>query len=179
MRKLLVFLTALLALSLTAAAQDYKKAQIFGGYSYFRLDTQGTDSEANFHGWNAELQGNINEALGIVADFSGHYKSQDILGADVDSNVHNFLFGPRVTFRTERFSPFVHALFGVARSKASALNFDVTDTNFAMALGGGIDYDVSENFAIRLAKADYLYVRGEDDGNSDNFRFSTGVVFRF
>jgi len=52
---------------------------------------------------------------------------------------------------------------------------------FAWAVGGGLDVNVNDRFAFRLFQADYLNTR--TDGFSgkpvNNFRLSTGVVFRF
>jgi hypothetical protein len=79
---------------LLASAQDYPKAEIFGGYSYLHLDTNGASSSSlneicntvavgncpftfqihpGFSGWSAAGQFNFNPWLGAVADFSGHY----------------------------------------------------------------------------------------------------------
>ena len=55
---------------------------------------------------------------------------------------------------------------------------------FALAIGGGIGIAVSEHFGIRLVDADYELTRFENSstgGNNSqsNFRFQTGVQFRF
>ena len=60
--------------SLSAVAQDFPKAEIFGGYQLTRLD--GT----TLNGWNAALTGNLNHWFGVTGDLSGAYKSQG--GAD-------------------------------------------------------------------------------------------------
>jgi opacity protein-like surface antigen len=59
-----------------------------------------------------------------------------------------------------------------------------TNNAFALAIGGGIDIAVSEHFAIRLVDADYELTRFGNNftgGNNSqsNFRFQTGVQFRF
>lgn len=79
---------------LFASAQDYPKTEIFAGYSYLHLDTNGassstlnqtcnTDTGGNcpfifqihpgFNGWNAAGQLNLNSWLGITTDIGGHY----------------------------------------------------------------------------------------------------------
>ena len=84
---------AIFATSL-ASAQDYPRTEIFGGYSYLHLDTQGISSSSlsalcggligttcpitfkvrpGFNGWEAAGQFNFNRWLGVKADFSGHY----------------------------------------------------------------------------------------------------------
>jgi hypothetical protein len=52
-----------------------------------------------------------------------------------------------------------------------------------MSLGGGVDYRLTNRFAIRPVKVDYLMSRfseTESGGNTqNNLRVSTGIVFRF
>ena len=187
-----------------------------GGLSGSDLDsafgaTPGTFSlKNNFSGWNAELQYNASSWLGAVADMSGNYgtpismvSGTGLPGAP-STQSYSFLFGPVVQPSVGKLRPFVHALFGVNRlsTDASAANnffgsapLNVTDTAFAMALGGGVDYKLSKGFALRLGQLDYLYTKhdpvayassfyGSDAlaGTADhqnNLRFSAGVVFGF
>lgn len=175
MRRVFIALGLVCLLALPVFAQDSYKAEIFGGYQYTRLNPgDGADGE-NYNGWNASVTGNLNDWLGITADFSGGYKN--VLGVDTD--VRNFLFGPTVSYNEmERVKPFAHALFGVSRAGAGFAGLDVSDTAFAMALGGGVDVGVHKNLAVRLIQADYLMTRfGSETQN--NARISTGVVFRF
>jgi hypothetical protein len=53
MRKLLT-VTVLFLLASLAVAQDYPKAEIFGGYQFSRQNS------SNLNGWNASLTGNFN-----------------------------------------------------------------------------------------------------------------------
>ena len=55
---------------------------------------------------------------------------------------------------------------------------------FAMTVGGGIDYRLSEHFSLRPAKVDYLLTRFNEFGSTNtqtqnNLRVSTGILFRF
>ncbi len=70
MRKLLTVTVLALLVSLSATAQDFPKAEIFGGYQLTRLD--GT----TLNGWNAALTGNLNHWFGVTGDFRGAYKSE-------------------------------------------------------------------------------------------------------
>jgi len=99
MRHLSLFLCFLvlcfLAVPIVATAQEYPRGEIFGGYSYLHLDTQGVTGSSldqfcnsispgtcppgtfrvhpGFNGWNASGQYNLNSWFGVKADFSGHY----------------------------------------------------------------------------------------------------------
>ena len=188
--------------TMPALAQETPKAEVFGGYSYMRLNpgtSAGTsDTGANLNGWNASVTGNFNNWLGVAADFSGHYGSPSISGVQADTKTHLFLFGPRVSFRKNaRVTPFVHTLFGAARLRGSAALLTDSQSAFAMALGGGVDVKLTEHAAVRLVQADYVLSRFEeasiacianpllppcplpDRATQQNARLSFGVVFRF
>jgi opacity protein-like surface antigen len=156
-------------------AQEYPRAEVFGGYSYFH-----TDDGADLHGWNASVSGNLNSWFGLVADFSGHYDSTSsrseltlpdfpefpfppvLTVFTAKTSIHTFLAGPRFSYRkTERITPFGHVLFGASRRHTeSELTLDVlgrtsfsdNKTSFAAALGGGLDVELGRNIALRVVK---------------------------
>lgn len=201
MRKTFVILV-LFVLPLAVVAQEAPKAEAFGGYSYLRNNGRG------LNGWEGQITGDLNQYLGITADFTGNYHSQSIsipgigISAGAHSHLYNFLFGPTVTYRTSKYNVFGHALFGAAHSRLSG-SFSVpiiggtsstvnTATAFGMALGGGVDINVTPMFAIRPAQVDYLYTRfdaldavatglstSSSGGHQNSFRYSAGIVVRF
>jgi hypothetical protein len=173
MRKLALFVGVALLLAAPAMAQD-KRAELFGGYSYARINPGGlAGNEMNLNGWNAAVQGNLTSWFGVVGDFSGHYGSRG--GAAVST--HQALFGPRVTLPAGPVRPFAHALFGVARGNAGLFGSTQSESAFGMAVGGGLDVG-SGVIAWRLIQADYLMTRF-NNARRDNARISTGIVFRF
>jgi opacity protein-like surface antigen len=179
MRKVCLLAGLVLLLGASAMAQDTPKVEVFGGYSYLRVNPGSGFEGINLNGWNASIAGNFNDWFGVVADFSGHYGSPNILGINVDTNTHTFVFGPRFSYRkNERVTPFAHALFGGNRTEGSAFGVSLSETGFAMALGGGVDVKVNDKVAIRIAQADYVLTRLGND-NQHHFRYSAGVVFRF
>lgn len=182
MRKITLLLCLLLLFSLPAASQVDPWApvdemgEIFGAYSYM-------SSDIGMHGFN--ISGAYRPApwLGLVAELSGHYGSDQVLLIDIDSNVHNFLFGPRIYFDlpdAPRWRPFGHILFGASRvsTESEAAAVSESDTSFAWALGGGLDYALTENLAGRVVQADYIRTRWFDTGQN-NYRLSFGLVYRF
>jgi hypothetical protein len=50
-----------------------------------------------------------------------------------------------------------------------------------MAAGGGLDLTLTRHLAIRLVQTDYLLtlLPNQSNDHQNNFRFSTGVLFRF
>jgi hypothetical protein len=144
-------LCVLLLLVLPAAAQEAPKAELFGGYSYASFEGGNGVDRLNLNGWNTSVAGNFNRWFGVVGDFSGQYGSQ----AGVDRNTHSFLFGPRFFSRNnERMTPFVHALFGIARAHREGGSGEParTENAFSTAIGGGLDVKAGEAVAIRLVR---------------------------
>lgn len=164
-----VLFTVVLAVSVASFGQETPKAEIFGGYS---PKFQGGMDVAN--GWDASLTGNLNRWLGVTADFSGYYRSD----MGVSQRTHNFLFGPRLTYRkASKITPFAQALFGIARQRVETSSGSITDNGFAMATGGGLDYNLNQHMAVRLVQADYLLTRIGGSQQSTS-RLAFGVVLK-
>ncbi len=177
----------LLILSSVAIAQEYPKAELFGGYSYLRTDSEEVDLVAGNqvtttrrHGANLNgfiISANYNPAkwLGIVIDFSGHYGSVDntiivpgTLNATfgVRTNIHTLLAGPQLAWRGDHTTFFVRALAGVGfLDQSLTLNGQkIADdrTAFAAAAGGGVDIKLTDRISWRAAQAEYLLTRFGD-----------------
>ena len=186
----------LLATSATLA--QIPKGNIFVGYSYTRADVLPASNptilsspvRANLNGWNGSLEGKVFPFFGIVVDISSHYGGQDFRfgceaipsppctgQAHANSTLHNYLFGPRVSVSVGKFTPFAHALFGAAHINTSGSGFSNSDTSFAEALGGGIDYKLIPAVAWRF-QGDLLQIRFFST-TQNNLRLSTGLVIRF
>ncbi len=179
MQKLAVCVVFLSVLPLSAMAQDTPKAELFGGYSYLRANDP---IGLNLNGWNASISANVNNWLGIAADFSGHYGTPSFFGftppVGLETNIHSFLFGPRFSARGHgNVVPFGHALFGISRGHADIFGINFSDSSFAMAFGGGVDFKLNDAIAIRLIQADYIQTRFAFD-RQNHARISTGIVFR-
>src|SRR5262249_48253248 len=148
-------------------AQDAPRAEVFGGFQYFRADT-GTNvanlDNFNLNGWNASLSGYFNRYMGITADFGGVYGSPQFLGVPTHTKVRTFMFGPVVRLANPSpFTPFVHALGGAVHTSADAAGVSDSDTSAAWAVGGGLDLKIAPLFSVRLAQVDYLQTRTGGD----------------
>jgi hypothetical protein len=182
MYKVIILVMFASLLSLPLVAQDYPKAEVFGGYQFLHLGGNGTDVNAN--GWNASLTGNFNSWFGVAADFSGAYKTLNVAGVNVDTKLYSYAGGPVVSLNSKgKVNPFVHALFGGARATGSASfggnSASASENGFTMMAGGGVDAKVNRMFAIRVVQADWVYYRFSGDSESHNVRISTGIVLRF
>jgi len=179
----LFLLTAFLFTGL-ATAQVPTSGNVFFGYSYYHTSLSPIDS-ANSNGWEGSLEGKVLPWVGVLVDLSGHYGSQNFpvecpvsipncgpVNANV--SVHNVLFGPRVSVSVGKFRPFAEAMFGVGHVNANSVG---TDTSFATALGGGLDYRLIRPIAWRF-QGDYVQTRFFGT-RQNNLRLSTGIVLRF
>ena len=188
MRRMVMFAVVLLVCGVSAKGQSsYPKAEIFGGYSYLNIegeDTIGVDRQS-LHGVGFGVAGSLSKKISIAGDFSYNVKNNIGIGPfNVDVNAFYFLFGPRISWRGDKATPFVHALVGGVRSKTHLTGFGAQrETDFAMGFGGGVDVRVNKTIAIRAFQADYLPSRVDDligDKKwAHHFRAQGGVVFTF
>ena len=130
--------------------------------------------------------------MGLTGDFSGHFATNRFPIGTEKIRVFNLLGGPQYKFRSNsRVTPFVRALAGIANTRARlefpTLNITekISSTDFAVAIGGGLDVRVSERVDLRVFQVDYnpIFLSSGNElafGNSraDNVRFSFGVVFK-
>ncbi len=172
MRRIGVFVVgvSVLLLALPASAQDYPKAEIFGGFSFASVDDPIDMERETFFGFQTSVAGNFNKSFGIVGDFGGHYRIEPF-GAG--STAYEFMVGPRFTSRGDTATGFVHAMFGGVKFDGNVNS----DTGFAMAFGGGVDVNVGKRIAIRVIQFDYVPTHLFDTWEH-NIRLGIGVVFK-
>jgi opacity protein-like surface antigen len=191
MRKIAFVFVAVIFFSVPGFSQ-VPSGNVFFGYSYMSADF--SSNRSNLNGWNASVEGKVLPLLGLVADFSGHYGSADVgtviacpgigvlppcqpLTPSVSVAEHNFLFGPRLSISVRKFRPFVHALIGAGHFSQSTSGFSSSDTCFAYALGGGLDYHIAPLISWRI-QGDALQTRFFSS-TQNNVRISTGIVVHF
>jgi opacity protein-like surface antigen len=109
------------------------------------------------------------------------------------ANLFTYTFGPQVKYRAGRFEPFAEVLLGGAHSNfyANACSSEglcasksPSNNAFDITVGGGVDIKATDHIAIRLVDADFVLNRFGNNftgGNNSqsNFRFQTGIQFRF
>ncbi|HKC63143.1 MAG TPA: hypothetical protein VKB86_05870 [Pyrinomonadaceae bacterium] len=171
------------------------------------------------HGMVSESTYYLTHHFGITADFSVNVHTRtfttqgaggQVLLNSLGTRVINLLGGPQVRFPNHtRAVPFVHALFGIANTRFLATAqqtipgggfftniFDKSGTDFAMALGGGLDVGLTGRIGLRIFQIDYnpvflrdrsINVTGQngavqvqtlESNRQDNVRFGFGVLIR-
>ncbi len=136
------------------------------------------------------MSGYFSQYVGITADLAGVYGTPSItipqVGAiGIDTHLYTFMFGPTVRLANKSpLQPFAHVLFGGAHLTGSVnipvalVSVSDSDTGFAWAAGGGVDFKVLPILALRPAQFDFLQTHIGGD-NQNHFRYSAGVVLRF
>jgi opacity protein-like surface antigen len=182
----LALLLVVTSLAAIASAQIPTKGNVFFGYSYDNTAITRGDS-GSLNGWDASLEGKLLPWVGLVVDIDGHYGSRDypvicnglgICSGPSSANVteHNFLFGPRVSVQVRRFRPFAEFLIGGSHVSRSNGISD-SNTSFANAVGGGLDYKVFGPVSVR-GQLDWIETRNYGE-TQNGVRFSTGIALHF
>lgn len=200
MKKLSALPVLLSLMSRPAVGQDVPKYELFGGYSYYRLQdsTFFAREGRNSNGWNGAATLNLTPWLGLLADVGAHYFPQETISnrqRTVTRSLDNyrFLFGPRFTLRVNnKLVPFLQTLAGVVRSKQDAsgtaegqpFSESISQTGLALAAGAGLDVSAGDRLAVRIIQTDYLWDRFTDSRftpattTSRGLRLSFGVLLR-
>jgi hypothetical protein len=156
-----------LAFSVPMSAQLLPSGNVYGGVSYGSLTN--VVVRQSYRGWNGSFEDILlsnHPHLGFVLDGSGFYRS--------NINLYNFLGGARLANNYGRWRPFVHAMAGDRHINSSGF---ITN-QWLVDLGGGADYKLSfRNFSWRV-QGDYMFSRFLS-ANQNDFRASTGIVWRF
>ncbi len=185
MKRLVASFLGVLLLSLSGYGQaEGPRVEVKGGYQLFLRDS-GPGGNAKNNGWTAGATAYLNRWLGITAEFGGIYDSGTLpLYGPWKWREYQFLFGPTFKYRAHRhLEPYGHALFGVDHATFNIapsppiLSGPVTNNDFAMAFGVGVDVPISPHFAVQVGNVDYFRV-GTSNA-SHGVRLSTGVQFRY
>jgi hypothetical protein len=118
------------------------------GYNFQNSDQNG-GVRANLNGWFSSLSFDLTQTLSINFEVDNYYGS--IQGAS--SKQQNFVVGPEVMFGDEKSKvrPFVYLEAGDQRSSSAG----AVDHSFDLQAGGGLQFKLSDRFALQLVPAEY------------------------
>lgn len=185
----IIFIVGMLTFlpALGQAQQETPRAEIFAGYSWLNpggtIATTPIPSGATIgtaptftlpgikKGFGVDGSLNFNRWFGIKADINGHYSDP--------ANIHTFMFGPKLSWRSENVTFFGEALGGIEHFSSPSLK---GNTSAVAAFGGGVELWINRRIAWRAIQADYLYQTHptEDVGQTGTFhgaRLQSGIVF--
>jgi hypothetical protein len=197
-------------LGLSAWAQEFPRFDVGADYSFARFHPNAAYTQGHsLNGGGGDFVVNINEYLGIKADFQGYGSNTNTFvipqnvsfpgGASgkISGNLFTYMFGPQIKVRMHGFHPFAHVLLGGAHSNVYANAFKQicqpiagdcsfskapAENGFALAFGGGVDIPLGKTFSFRPAEVDYLLTHFTNqfaNSNQNNFRYSAGIVVSF
>ncbi len=175
------------------ASAQIRRGNVFVGFSYERTNSSAfgpglvgsTVTGSNLHGWEASFEGKLLPLVGIVGDVSGHYGSESFVettpngpqSINVTGHEQEYLVGPRLSVPVGKFTPFGELMVGAAHIHTGGTLPSPSNTSFAYAVGGGLDYRLLGPLAARV-EGDYLRT-GFFNSTQNNFRLALGGVFRF
>ncbi len=192
MKRYAILLGTLLVFGVVASAQETAPtptAEVGFSYSYTRVNPGGALSSANANGGYGYVEYNFNKVVGLVADLGANYVG-NAGGVRLQNTTFQYLFGPRFNWRMSRFTPYVQTLVGGQRfsngldPSSTTPRLASAQNNFAAAIGGGIDYNLTNHIALKPIQVEYLVAEVSPAARNLNFvqnnlRYSAGVVFRF
>ncbi len=195
----LAVVAVLCSIGTLTAAQDQPapKWELYGGYSAFNpgcdlhvLLPGGVEPVTSCVKWDprgmgASITYDFSRWFGLTLDSSGQWGSGNSgVPARIDQvEFFNISGGPKITFRTRHFSPFVEALLGEHRLASEVFGHD---DEFGFMTGGGLDLNLSPHFAWRVFRADFVFSNHQFGPPSivpstdvRGVRLQTGLVFMF
>lgn len=176
--------------SVPAHAQQFPRAEFFGGFSYARENLGPhanlfLPTDRNYYGIDLAVSFNPHKNIRLLLlDLGvqqGGTTSSSPLFHEPNVLTSQALFGPQFTVRGRKATGFAHALIGVTTTRLVEMLpggfYDaIRRTNLAFGFGGGMDVRWTRSLAVRVLQADYVPSRL--DGRWENyFRVSTGLVF--
>jgi opacity protein-like surface antigen len=209
MRKVVLLAILVVASASMIFAQDRPKPEFFAGFSIDSIDTgidqsgvfvQNSDNRVAGYGFDTSATGFFHKNIGIEGNFDGHFRTKTFnIGTaaagpftpvETKFRDFNFLAGPHVKFTTSnaKVSPYLHALLGgnhsSVRGTTTGVSVSDSETDFALKIGGGIDFGMTDHVGLRLS-ADYnpVFERsnntlGSDSRTRNDGVFSVGLLFK-
>jgi hypothetical protein len=172
--------------ALSAAAPGHAVAQhneVFAGYSLLMdpdnsvLAVTARDNVFPI-GWMAGIAHPISNAIALVAEASGYYKSKSTFDDNVTISFHGAMMGPRAAARIGVVSEFVQVLVGAAHGRASAFGQTVSLSTLSLQPGGGVDIPIAHRWAGRI-QLDYRWLRHSTSvrPHASQFRAAAAIVY--
>jgi len=202
---------ALVSAVLFVPALFGQKAEVFGTYSYLQYNTTVTGFQSRaFNGGGGGFQYNFIPYLGFKGEFNGYGSTEwtQVVKAPIGTpagiipvgtyttraNMFTYMFGPVVNIPAKKVNVFGEILFGGTHTSGYADLYNSTVVGgkaslnpsqhpFAMAFGGGVDVNVNNHVALRLAQVYWFMTRFTipftQTNNQHNLRYQGGIVFKF
>jgi hypothetical protein len=188
MKKIITVIATSLCFTFVAGATDINRTEVFLGYSFVRLSSNGNIIPSrDLNGGSGQFVYNFAKGFGVAFDAGAVTNNGQINQTVLDTTVAHLVAGPRYKFgQHSKFQPYVQALFGGAYTTTSSQIFAVVANpliadnpiipgpgqtvsarlvasrrSFAMLVGGGLDWKFNKHMQVRPVAFDYFMVQPE------------------
>ena len=169
----------------SSSTVDSSHVELSGGYNLINANAPPGDCGCfTMNGGFVGGQLNLSSSLGIAGEFNaGHANKISSLGQNL--TLMTFMGGPRVAWPRYRAVPFGEFFVGGAHGGGSYFptrtSIETSAMSFAYSVGGGLDLNLNERFAIRAFDAKFLHTSLPNgvNGTQRQLQISVGMVARF
>lgn len=183
-RPLIFLMTAyvMLAFAIAAPAQT-KNNELSVGAIFVRQNPHFTRADFKYNTATDQIGAELSlthyfgeSAFGLTADVGASAQGR----AATDASLVTVAIGPTIKARNAKLAPFARLLVGVNRLAArnQQLKFDKSNAGLALIAGGGVDWRLSDRFAVRVIEVDFIGTRALG-ATVKNVRVGAGLVFCF
>jgi hypothetical protein len=165
-----LILTSRFGISQSPAARGQSSYHAYEASATFaHMATDGSfGSRVGLNGFTASVSAGVLPLVQATGEVGGYY------GHGI--SLTSFLAGPQVGLRLYRFQPFVRGLFGLSHTSINSRGFG---NSFTIAAGGGLNYPLTEQLAIRALQVDYFRPYGGGYRSADFLRIGFGITYQF
>lgn len=137
--------------------------------TFAHMATDGSYGTAvGLNGFTGSITADVMPFVRATGEIGGYY------GHGV--SLTSFLAGPQVGFHIYRFDPFIRGLFGISHTSINSRGFG---NSFTVAAGGGLNYQFTDQIAIRALQVEYFRPYGGGYRAADFLRIGFGVSYQF
>ena len=159
-----------------SAQEGTPRYEVGLNYSWLHVNSANQDRQRTGNGGSGSFAYNINNVVGLVADFGGYANTR------INDRLLTYMFGPRFSWRHRRLTR-TPSSFGGGYVWNDLDTISTTQNAFAMAAGGGLDYTLTKHIALKPIQAEYVMTQIDSTkgfgSHQNDVRYSGGVVFRF
>ena len=146
--------------------------EVAGGFNFYH-----ETNEPFYGGWGS-IAYHPKPCYAIVGQFTVDHHSE----TGFSSTMEWYMGGVRIDHTVDKFTPYGQILLGGVHSSFTSTGFLGTSSGSANAfgakLGGGLDWNVSPKFSVRLGEFNYDFSHFAGQ-TQNNFDYSAGLVLHF
>jgi hypothetical protein len=147
---------------------EFSRIELGGGFNFYH------ETNEPFYGGYGTFIYHPKPCYGIVGDFTVDHHSE----TGFTSTMEWYMGGVRVQHPMTTFTPYAQVQLGGVHSSFDNGSISGSANAFGMKLGGGLDWNATPHFGVRLGQFNYDFSHFAGQ-TQNNFDFSAGVVWHF